>query len=141
MQYVCDAGAATWFRIETHAEAAQESRLMSHAVERYFRDAEEKASKSYTPPPGARLSEQNIGKKAHIARNMPLFLTLRDREGTGLVTAMLPPKGADPASFRPILVGPNNSDPYKDYPGAINLLAQHFDITLDPARCYPYRRT
>ncbi len=141
MQYVCDAGAATWFRIETLAEAVQESQLMSHAVERYFRDAEEKAAKSYVPPPGARLSEQNIGLKAHIKRSMPLFLTLRDREGTGLVTAMLPPKGVEPKQFRPILVGPNNSDPYKDYPGAINMLAQHFDVVLDPDRCYPYRRT
>ncbi len=141
MQYVCDAGAATWFRIETLAEAALESRAMSHAVERYFRDAEETAAKSYTPPPGARLSEQNIGLRAHITRRMPLFLTLRDREGAALVTAMLPPAGAGPANFRPILVGPNNSDPYRDYPGAINLLAQHFDVTLDAARCYPYRRT
>ena len=97
MQYVCDAGAATWFRMETLAEAVQESQLMSHAVERYFRDAEEKAAKSYQPPPGARLSEQNIGLKGHIKRSMPLFLTLRDREGTALVTAMLPPAGADPA--------------------------------------------
>jgi hypothetical protein len=141
MQYVCDAGAATWFRIETQAEAAQESRLMNHAVERYFREAEVKAAQSYTPPPGARVSEQNIGLKAHIKRNMPLFLTLRDREGAGLVTAMLPPAGLSAEQYRPILVGPGNSDPYQDYPGAINMLAQHFDVTLDPARCYPYRRT
>ena len=141
MQYVCDAGAATWFRIETLAEAVQESALMSHAVERYFRDAEEKAAKSYQPPPGARISEQNIGLKAHIKGSMPIFLTLRDREGTALVTAMLPPAGANLDQFRPILVGPSNADPYRDYPGAINVLAQHFDITLDPARCYPYRRT
>ncbi len=140
MQYVCDAGAATWFRIETMAEAAQESLMMSHAVERYFRDAEEKAVKSYTPPPGARLSEQNIGLKGHIKRSMPMFLTLRNGEGTALVTAMLPPAGVDPSSFRPILVGPNNADPYKEHIAAISVLAQHFDLTLDPGRCYPYRR-
>ena len=38
MQYVCDAPKGkTWFRIETEGEAAHESRLMSHAVEKYFR--------------------------------------------------------------------------------------------------------
>jgi hypothetical protein len=141
MKYVCDAGAVTWFRIETMAEAAQESLAMNHAVERYFRDAQHKAAMSFVPPAGARISEQNIGLKGHIERAMPIFLTLRDGEGTGLVTAMLPPKGIDTVQFRPILVGPNNSDPYKDYPGAINFLAQHFDIPLDPVRCYPYRRS
>jgi hypothetical protein len=37
MRYVCDASAnATWFRIETVAEAALESDLMKHAVESIF---------------------------------------------------------------------------------------------------------
>jgi hypothetical protein len=141
MQYVCDAGAATWFRIETELEAVQESLMMGHAVERYFRDAVEKAAKSYAPPSDARLSEQNIGLKAHIKRSMPIFLTLRNRDGGGMITAMLPPVGQGPDQYRPILVGPNNSDPYRDYPMAINILAQHFKVELDPARCYPYRRT
>ena len=101
----------------------------------------EKAAKSYKPPAGARLSEQNIGLKSHIERSMPIFLTLRDREGKGLVTAMLPPKGMDPKQHRPILVGPSNADPYKDYQGAINMLAVHYDMPLDAERCYPYRRT
>ena len=140
MQYICDAGETTWFRLETLAEAAQESRAMSHAVERYFRDAQENAVKSYVPPAGVRISEEKIGLKAHIERAMPLFLTLRDREGNALVTAMLPPKGADEAKFRPIVVGPNNADPYKNYPAAIHLLAKHFGLTLDAGRCYPYRR-
>ncbi len=35
MRFVCDAaGGKTWFRIETEAEAAQESELMRHAVEK-----------------------------------------------------------------------------------------------------------
>ena len=140
MQFVCDADAATWFRIETLAEAALESRAMNHAVERYFRDAQDKAAKSFVPPPGARISEQNIGLKAHIERAMPLFLTLRDREGNGLVTAMLPPKGVEQDGFRPIVVGPGNADPYKEHMAAIATLARHFDLTLDPGRCYPYRR-
>jgi hypothetical protein len=140
MQYVCDAGAATWFRLETPAEAAQESRLMNHAVERFFRDAEAKAVQSYMPPPGLRVSEQNIGLKAHIARVMPRFLTLRNGEGTALVTAMLPPAGVDATQFKPILVGADNADPYRDYQAAITALAQHCRLTLDPDRCYPYRR-
>lgn len=140
MQYTCDAGEGTWFRIETLAEAALESRAMNHAVERYFRDMHEKAAQSFVPPAGARISEQNIGLKAHIESAMPLFLTLRDREGTALVTAMLPPNGIEQDDFRPIVVGHSNADPYKEHMAAIGALAQHFDLTLDPGRCYPYRR-
>jgi hypothetical protein len=140
MQYVCDAGQSTWFRIETLAEATLESRAMGHAVERHFRDAQVKAAKTFTPPPGAHLSEQNIGLKAHIERTMPVFLTLRDPDGTGLVTAMLPPKGATPDAFRPIVVGPKNGDPYKDHAAAIEALSRHYRIELDPGRCYPYKR-
>ena len=36
MRYVCDApGGATWFRIETEAEAEAEAALMRHAVDKY----------------------------------------------------------------------------------------------------------
>ena len=37
MQYVCDAGTKTWFRLESEREAERESREMDHAVEKYFR--------------------------------------------------------------------------------------------------------
>ena len=50
MQYVCDAGPYTWFRIETATEAALESQMMDHAVERYFRQTHEQATRSYVPP-------------------------------------------------------------------------------------------
>ncbi len=44
MQYVCDAPKGkTWFRIETEGEAAHESRLMRHTVEKYFCREREKA--------------------------------------------------------------------------------------------------
>src|SRR5437868_7101399 len=44
MKYVCDApGGTTWFRIETEAEAANESDSMRHAVEKFFRKEQEKA--------------------------------------------------------------------------------------------------
>jgi hypothetical protein len=41
MQYVCDAPPNTWFRFETEAESALESRAMNHAVEKYFQQARE----------------------------------------------------------------------------------------------------
>jgi hypothetical protein len=140
MRYVCDApGDKTWFRIETEAEALAESDSMRHAVEKYFRKEHEKAAQSFQPLSKVYF-EQEIGLKAHIQREMPLFLTLRDDEGNPLATAMLPPGGRDDRSFRPIIVGPSNADPYPEQGEAIRVLAHHFGITLERARCYPYRR-
>ncbi len=91
MRFVCDAaGQKTWFRIETEAEAAQESELMRHAVEKHFRRAHEQASQAYRPVP---FVEQDIGRAAHVRRTMPVFLTLRDGEGNVLATAMLRRRG------------------------------------------------
>lgn len=140
MQYACDAGTATWFRIETLGEATLESQVMEHAVERFFRDAYDKSVHAYAPPKSLAMVEQKIGLKAHIQRSMPRFLTLRDKDGTALVTAMLPPVGTDVKSFRPVIVGASNADPYPLYADAIRKLGEHFHLTLDPARCYPYRR-
>ena len=139
MQFICEAPPKTWFRIETEAEAALESRAMQHAVERYFRQAYEQAAQSYVPP-AVPIFEQNIGLKAYIQRTMPIFLTLRDGEGTPLATAMLPPAGLDERAFRPIIVGPENSDPYLEHDAAIRKLGEHYGLILDPVRCYPYRR-
>ena len=69
---------------------------------------------------------------------MPIFLTLRDREGNALVTAMLPPGGKDDASFRIIIVGPSNGDPYPSHAVSIEALGKQYGITLDRARCFPY---
>ena len=140
MQYVCDAGDVTWFRIETIAEATRESADMDHAVERFFREAYERATHSYAPPKSLPVMEQNIGLKAHIQRSMPRFNTLRDKDGNALVTAMLPPDGMDTRGFRPVIVGKSNADPYALYADAIRKLGEHFKLTLDPARCFPYRR-
>jgi hypothetical protein len=140
MQFVCEAPPKTWFRIETEGEAALESRAMEHAVEKYFKQAYEQAAGTYVPPKARPYIEQNIGLKAHIQRVMPRFLTLRDGEGNVLVTAMLPPAGQDERAFRPIIVGPGNNDPYTEHGEAIRTLAQHVGLTLDPGRCYPYRR-
>ena len=81
MRFVCDAPSGqTWFQIETEAEAALESHLMNHAVEKHFRQAREQAVMTYVPPSGSYI-EQNIGLKAHLERVMPVFLTLRNQEG------------------------------------------------------------
>lgn len=141
MQFICDvAGGRTWFRIETEAEAARESELMRHAVEKHFRRAAEDAAQGYNPT-GVPFIEQDIGRAVHVRRTMPMFLTLRDGEGRALVTAMLPPTAsqATPA-FRPIVVGEGNSDPYPDHGDAIEALGRHFGLALDRARCFPYRR-
>ena len=140
MKYICDAPRArTWFRIETAGEAASESEQMRHAVEKHFVRERDKASESFKPVSTV-FFEQEIGREAHIQREMPLFLTLRDDEGAPLVTAMLPPGGRRDRSFGCIIVGPGNSDPYKEHAAAIEALAEHFDLSLDRAHCYPYRR-
>jgi hypothetical protein len=140
MKYVCDAGSMTWFRMETAHEAALESTAMGHTVERYFREAYDKALKSYTPPTGLRTIEQSIGRADFIQRTMPMFLTLRGINGEPLVTAMLPPPGLDEKAFRPIIVGPANADPYTAHGDQIAALGRHLKLKLDAATCFPYRR-
>ena len=140
MRYVCDApGGKTWFRLETEAEAIDESQIMHHAVEKFFRQEKAKAEQSFAPP-SRNFIEQEIGLKAHVQRVMPMFLTLRDDEGKPLVTAMLPPRGQEDRSFRPIIVGTANADPYVEHGEAIRGLAAHLHVDLDRTRCYPYRR-
>jgi hypothetical protein len=53
---------------------------------------------------------------------------------------MLPPGGQDDRSFRPIIVGMSNADPYVQHADPIRALGQHFGMALERARCYPYRR-
>ncbi len=140
MKYVCDAGAATWFRIETAGEATLESRAMNHAVDKYFMDAYDNAAAAYVPPKSLAAIEQSIGRAAFIQKAMPLFMTLRDKDGGALITAMLPPAGLDAKSFRPVIVGPSNADPYPAHGEAILALAKHMRMPLEPSRCYPYKR-
>ena len=136
MQYACDAfKGRTWFRIETEAEAAAESRLMRHAVEKHFLTAQQRARRTYVPGQGL---ERDIGLKAHIARTMPVFMTLRADDGSGLATAMLPPGPKPSSDFTIIIVGPENADPYLEHGDAIEALARHVHIPLPRARCYPY---
>src|SRR5947208_458018 len=99
----------------------------------------EKAVQSWRPErPNA--IERDIGLEAHVQREMPLFLTLRDREGNALTTAMLPPGGKDRGGFRIIIVAASNADPYPQQEAAIAALGAHFGLTLDRNRCFPYGR-
>jgi len=140
MKFVCDApDKKTWFQIETEAEAILESDAMRHAVVKYFRREETKARESYQPASAAAI-ERDIGLKAHVQRTMPMFLTLRDREGNALATAMLPPGGDDDLAFGTIIVGAENADSYPAHGAAIEALGQHLGIMLARERCYPYKR-
>jgi len=139
MQFVCDApGRKTWFRIETEAEADAEALAMRHAVDKYFARTLEAATATYRAPPSGAIGERNIGLKDHVARAMPIFLTLRADDGEALVTAMLPPGGRDDAKFRIIVVGPDNSDPYTAHSDAIRALGDKFGLALKRERCFPY---
>jgi len=140
MEYVCDApGGRTWFRLVTEGEAAAESDAMRHAVEKHYRRERERAAESFQPVSTVYI-EQEIGKEGHIRRTMPLFLSLKDENGTSLVTAMLPPGGKRDPDFACIIVGTGNADPYAEHADAIKALSEHFGIKLERTRCYPYRR-
>ena len=140
MEYVCDAPHnRTWFRLMTEGEAVAESLEMRHAVEKHYRRERERAIEAFQPRTSVFI-EQDINKEDHIRRSMPLFLTLRDEEGTALVTAMLPPRGHDDKGFRPIIVGAANADPYPQHGDAIRALGERFGMTLERSRCFPYRR-
>jgi hypothetical protein len=112
---------------------------MNHAVEKYFRRDREKAVQAFQPTRPNSI-ESHIGLESHVQREMPLFITLRGREGNALVTAMLPPGGKDSGGFRIIIVGPANADPYPLHAEAIAALGKHFGLTLDRDRCFPYGR-
>lgn len=139
MQYVCDApGGLVWFSMETQAEADAESELMGHAVAKYFARYHEAARRSYKPREGLAAFERDIGLKDHIAREAPLFLTLRDGEGGGLVTAMLVRDAAGGMSGEGVIVGKVNSDPYVAHGDAIAALGAHFGVELARETCFPY---
>ena len=141
MQYVCDAPKGrTWFRIETEGEAAHESRLMRHTVEKYFCREREKAVRSWRPErPKRRSSATSASRPMYSER-----CRFSSRCATGRVmhwlTAMLPPGGKDRGGFRIIIVAASNADPYPEQDAAIAALGAHFGLTLDRHRCFPYGR-
>jgi hypothetical protein len=99
----------------------------------------EAAIKSYRPAPSTNYIERDIGLAAHVLRAMPLFLTLREHDGTPLATAMLPPGGQETGGARMIIVGPANADPFLTEDAAIQALATHLGLTLNRERCFPYQ--
>jgi hypothetical protein len=138
MKYVCDAPRdRCWFRLETEDEAHDESVVMQHSMERQFRVASDKARQSFRPPSSV-FFEQEIGLKAHLQREMPLFLSLRDQAGASLVTALLPQASDAAHSVRPVILGRANTDPYMKFSDAILSLGRHLGQMLDRARCYPF---
>jgi hypothetical protein len=48
---------------------------------------------------------------------------------------MLAPGGRDDRSFRPIIVGIANADPYVEHADAIRALGQHYGLSLERSRC------
>lgn len=85
MLHVCDApDGKTWFRLESEIEAEQESDLMGHAVAKHFVRERKKAEASFKPASSVSF-EGNIGRDAHVQREMPLFVTLRNQDGKSVV--------------------------------------------------------
>jgi hypothetical protein len=139
MRFVCDTGENTWFEIETEGEAALESELMAHAVQKHFCQAYAAARASYVPSVGP-FVEQEIGLKDHIRRAMPRFFTLRDPEGNGLTTAMLRLSCAADSRTPAIIeldpeMLPKLSNCTALFRVRIGIAGAH-----DRARCYPYSR-
>ena len=84
-----------------------------------------KAVAAYKPTSTASF-EQNIGLKACLQREMPLFLTPRDVGHDGLAAVKLPSGGCDAQCLTIVVGGPGNSDPYLAHANAIQALGAHF---------------
>ncbi len=141
MLFICDApDHKTWFAFETEAEAEAESAMMNHAVAKYYHRAISMTKASYRPREGLASIERDIALKGYVARHAPLFLTLRDAEGAGLATAMIPRdrlhEGVDIQGA--VIVGPGNADPWPDHTDAISALERHLGVGLPRSHAYPY---
>jgi len=114
---------------------------MRHAVEKYFRRERAAAIAKYHPPATTNYIERDIGLAAHIQRSMPLFLTLREHDGTPLATAMLPPGGVEAAGFRCLIVRTRQQRSLRHHDDAIQALAAHVQLGLTRERCYRIKAT
>ena len=131
MEYVCDApGRKTWFRIESENEALVESETMRNSIEIQYESARRDAIRKYLPSPRLQSFERDIGLKAHLQRTMPMFLTLRDREGTPLANATLPPCGEYDGSYTGRVIGPNGTDALVSQADAVGALERHFGLAI-----------
>jgi len=140
MQYVCEApGRKVWFRIESSAEAALESAVMKNAIEFQYENAHRAAIQTYQPSSRLHFVERDIGLKSHIARTMPMFLTLRDGEGKHLVNAVLPPCGREDDTFACRIVGPGGMDALTAEADAVEVLEKHFGLSVHKKHSVSHR--
>ena len=131
MRYVCDVSERmTWFRIETDGEALLEAMATQIAVAYFFEEERRKALSSYRPRAELSFLERDIGLESHIQRTMPLFLTLRDNNGSALATTMLPLDGKDDGVFPVLVWGAGSVDAYELHTVALRALEKHFDIPI-----------
>jgi hypothetical protein len=139
MQYVCDApGRKTWFRIETQSEAFLEDEAMRNSVEHRYEDAKLAAVQKYQPAPRLRWFERDIGLNSYLLRSMPMFLTLRDSDGTPLLNAMLPPCGKEDGHHSCQIVGPGGADASNSEHDAVRALEKHFGLSIRTASAKTY---
>ena len=120
------------------ARPRQESEVMRHAVEKYFRRERERRRESFKPLTSVFI-EQDIGKAAHISARCRSSSPCAMRTARRRSRPCCRPGGGG-IGRGCIIVGPANTDPYKQHADAIEALAEHFDMPLDRAHCYPYRR-
>jgi len=109
-----------------------ESEVMKVRIDTEFRNERDRATRSYRPHPRLQSIERDIGLNAHVLRVMPIFLTLRDREGTALANAVLPPEDKSRGVDHSVVVGPDYANPFASQSDAIKALEQHYDISLQP---------
>ena len=119
MKYICDApDGKTWFRLETEIDAEQESSLMDHCVVERFRRERARAIQNCRRQSTMSVG-QDVGLERQVRVKMPIFLTLRDRAGAALVTAVLAHGTYEEPGAAFLIVGKGNSDPYPDHSAAI----------------------
>jgi len=130
MQYVCDApGRRAWFRIETEGEATLEAQEMRHSLDYFFRHEHAAARRSYAPCDRLSFIERDIGLSAHLKRTMPIFLTLRERDGTPVASAILP-QDPDSETVAARVIGAGDCDAFRAEREALIALEAHLGKKL-----------
>ena len=130
MQYVCDApGRRAWFRIETEGEASLEAQDMGHSLDYFFRHERDTATRAYAPLRTLSFIERDIGLSAHLTRTMPIFLTLRESDGTAVASALLP-QDPDQLSIAARVIGPGDNDAFREQREALQALEKHLGKKL-----------
>ena len=88
------------------------------------------------------LAAEAKGGKSPIARAKSVIFLFQWGGPSHLETFDMKPDAPDSirGPYRPIVVGPENKDPYPEHGEAIEVLGQHFNIALNRDRCFPYRR-